>query len=248
NSRFDASKRVVLIIHGFQGSFINPWALSLANGILADDVNVICVNWHEGAKTNSYKQATANTRLVGKMIAVMLTTIHDTMGTSYYDMHIIGHSLGSHIAGYVGRFLPGFLGRITGLDPAGPNFAKYDTLVRLDPSDAMFIDVIHSDDDTIFELGWGTGVPMGDLDFYPNGGENQPGCSKQQVACCHMRAINLYISSIRNTFIGRKCKSYDDFNEGLCEPDTAIMGYWATSAPKWGKYYLKTTGVEPYVI
>lgn len=38
------------------------------------------------------------------------------------DVHIVGHSLGSHIAGYVGTNLTGSIGRITGLDPAEPYF------------------------------------------------------------------------------------------------------------------------------
>ena len=33
----------------------------------------------------------------------------------------------------------------TGLDPAGPNFSLNDPLCRLDPTDAIFVDVIHSD-------------------------------------------------------------------------------------------------------
>lgn len=32
-----------------------------------------------------------------------------------------------------------------GLDPAGPYFENTDPLVRLDPADALFVDVIHTD-------------------------------------------------------------------------------------------------------
>ena len=37
------------------------------------------------------------------------------------------------------------IGRISGLDPAAPLFEDMPTFVRLDPSDALFVDVIHSD-------------------------------------------------------------------------------------------------------
>lgn len=33
----------------------------------------------------------------------------------------------------------------SGMDPAGPLFERYAEQVRLDPSDAKFVDVIHSD-------------------------------------------------------------------------------------------------------
>ena len=38
------------------------------------------------------------------------------------DIHLIGHSLGSHIAGYAGQNLSAAIGRISGLDPAEPYF------------------------------------------------------------------------------------------------------------------------------
>ena len=67
------------------------------------------------------------------------------------QVHLIGHSLGAHLMGYVGKELKG-IGRITGTDPAGPGFDFprdwYDhyniTDVHLTKEDALFVDVIHT--------------------------------------------------------------------------------------------------------
>lgn len=68
------------------------------------------------------------------------------------DVHIIGHSLGAHTAGYAGERIEG-LGRITGLDPAEPYFQGMPGKVRLDTTDAKLVDVIHTDGTSIFLLG-----------------------------------------------------------------------------------------------
>ena len=47
----------------------------------------------------------------------------------------------------------GYFIYISGLDPAGPLFENKDPKVRLDPTDAKFVDVIHTDGDSLVELG-----------------------------------------------------------------------------------------------
>jgi hypothetical protein len=64
-----------------------------------------------------------------------------------------------------------------GLDPAGPLFEGYDTSVRLDKSDADYVDVIHSNGEAIYVGGFGIAEAIGHVDFYPNGGRAQRGCS-----------------------------------------------------------------------
>lgn len=68
-------------------------------------------------------------------------------------MHLIGHSLGAHTAGYAGEKLGGNIGRITGLDPAEPYFQGMPSHLRLDYTDARLVDVIHTDGKSIFLLG-----------------------------------------------------------------------------------------------
>jgi len=63
------------------------------------------------------------------------------------------------------------------LDPAGPLFEAQDTRARLDETDAAFVDVIHSNGENLILGGLGSSQPMGHVDFYPNGGRMQKGCS-----------------------------------------------------------------------
>lgn len=69
------------------------------------------------------------------------------------------------------------MARISGLDPAGPMFEGKNSAVKLDPNDAKFIDVIHSNADFKFGANFGSAEISGHVDFYVNGGEEQPGCS-----------------------------------------------------------------------
>lgn len=74
---------------------------------------------------------------------------------------------------------------MTGLDPALPGFhALTPTSGRLDASDAEFVDIIHSCGGILGFL-----QPLGDADFYPNGGiAIQPGC------CCMPEMTGLIIN------------------------------------------------------
>ncbi len=151
-------------------------------------MNVITVDW-SGGNQFPYDQAVANTVMVAAVIRQLLQAMIN-VGAQPQQIHLIGHSLGAHISSYVGRDLPN-LGRISGLgifiseiinhlhfflniDPAGPDF--YVSLIpdRLDPSDALFVDIIHTDGAPRIESGFGYLEPLGHVDFYPNGGSAQP--------------------------------------------------------------------------
>ena len=80
--------------------------------------NIIQVYWEGGARTLNYFEAAGNTRLVGAQIAYLTERLHAKYGLSFDNVHIIGHSLGAHTAGYAGKRLrlnnhP--IARITGL-------------------------------------------------------------------------------------------------------------------------------------
>ncbi|KAM8806085.1 inactive pancreatic lipase-related protein 1-like [Eudromia elegans] len=236
-SNFDASKITRFIVHGFNDKGEQTWLSDMCKRMFTvEDVNCICVDWKKGS-TCLYTQASNNIRVVGAEIAYFVNVLMNQFGYSADKVHIIGHSLGAHVAGEAGKRRPG-IGRITGLDPAQPYFQDTPIEVRLDRSDAQFVDVIHTDTaPTIPNLGFGMSTPVGHLDFYPNGGIQMPGCARNTVsksvdldgiwqgtvdfmACNHLRSYMYYSDSIiyPDGFLGFACASYDAFETGSCFP------------------------------
>lgn len=62
------------------------------------DYNVIWVDWTRGSLT-LYTQAVANARLVGLELAFFINWLKQHQGLNPQDVHLIGHSLGSHVCG-----------------------------------------------------------------------------------------------------------------------------------------------------
>ncbi|XP_076440632.1 pancreatic lipase-related protein 2-like [Babylonia areolata] len=270
---FSRQLPVKVLIHGFLQNDRSPWVLEMTHSLLEhENVNVITVSWGAGAGF-PYAQAVANTRVVGAELARLVRLIGQQKGVSLRRFHLIGHSLGAHVAGHAGRILRGQIARITGLDPADPNFSYQPTEVRLDSSDARWVDVIHTDGAPFTTYGgYGTLQPMGDIDFYPNGGQNQPGChsdtsvynfvsdayregmtnAEYAMACSHDRSIMLFLKSITSncSFIAYQCASAEDFRAGEClrcgNRPCPSMGYRADMYKRSGQFYLNTLSHPPF--
>ena len=59
-------------------------------------------------------------------------------------MHLVGHSLGGHVIGIVGKnFTNPKIGRITSLDAGAPCLET--SKPHIDGADAAYVEVIHSD-------------------------------------------------------------------------------------------------------
>ncbi|XP_045160658.2 inactive pancreatic lipase-related protein 1-like [Mercenaria mercenaria] len=271
DSNFDATRPTKVLIHGFMSSKDeSPIIANLSVAFIKQgDFNVIGVDWSKGAK-KFYPKAVANTRLVGAVVAQLLTTLKDKFQMKLENLHVLGHSLGAHVAGYVGTRIPG-ISRITGLDPAGPLFTKTDPVVHLDPNDALFVDVIHSDGAPLEDAGFGTLAQLGHMDFYPNGGQIQPGCPPpikttveqlltlqftdafDSVSCAHDRAIWYFIESVLNTnckFTSYPCSSWKNFKARNCttcgDIGCPVMGINSVEVPTKGTFYLQTNSHTPF--
>lgn len=191
---------VRVIVHGFGSSCPHVWVYELMSALMAvDDCLVVCVDWENGATLPNYVRAATNTQLVGRQIAIVLKDLADHHQLELSKVHIIGFSLGAHVAGFAGSLLPG-LRRITGLDPAGPLFEAQHPRARLDESDAEYVDVIHSNGQNLILGGLGAWQPMGHADFYPNGGRGQHGCS------------NLFIGAVTDIIWGKLIDKFSTLN------------------------------------
>ncbi|CAO2632180.1 Lipase member I [Lemmus lemmus] len=219
NVHFNVSKKTVWIIHGFRPLGSTPvWLPKITEAVLKEDVNLIVVDWNHGATTFLYSRAVKNTKMVAESLSVSIQNLLNH-GASLDNFHFVGMSLGAHISGFVGKLFHGQLGRITGLDPAGPNFSRKPSNSRLDYTDAKFVDVIHTDSN-----GLGILEPLGHIDFYPNGGKQQPGCPTSlfsgvnYIKCDHQRAVYLFLASFETncSLISFPCSSYEDYKNGLC--------------------------------
>ncbi|EDV23023.1 uncharacterized protein TRIADDRAFT_57866 [Trichoplax adhaerens] len=247
-SNFKGNKDTKIIVHGYLDDSSTYWMNDMKDKLLQlDDFNVILVDWSgsqlllAGSRAD-YLLSVANTRIVGAQIGELIKALP----VSRERIHIIGHSLGAHIASYAANRAD-LVGRITGLDPAAPLFQDMVTDIRLDKTDALFVDVIHTDTNPFIGIdGFGTKNPSGHVDFWPNGGESQPGCLKplqkqletkkiptklekrdleetleltRNVVCCdHNRAQQLFTESIDKScsLIAYPCNNYQDFLHGKC--------------------------------
>ncbi|VDI06903.1 Hypothetical predicted protein [Mytilus galloprovincialis] len=65
-------------------------------------MNVIIVDWGHGA-VPPYTEAAANTRVVGAQAAKLISVMVKEDQSGIDKFHLIGHSLGAHVAGYAGE-------------------------------------------------------------------------------------------------------------------------------------------------
>ncbi|XP_013883322.1 phospholipase A1 member A [Austrofundulus limnaeus] len=262
SSHFNVSSPTKVIIHGYRPPGTKPsWAMDLAQALLtAQDVNVLIVDWVYGASF-AYNVVVENYKEVALQISVLINQLLNH-GCKPESFHLLGVSLGAHVAGFVGTLFEGQIGRITGLDPAGPMFKRADTYDRLDPSDAQFVDAIHTDSDY-----FGISIPVGHVDFFLNGGKDQNGCSRSKfssmfgyVICDHMRAMHVYMNALNGscTLMGFPCSTYEDFLKGGCvdcelfKGRCPVIGLSKNSGittlplPREQKLFLLTTSSPPF--
>lgn len=187
----DLSLPIKIFIHGWkqngQEDFIKNMATAYSQ---SKNVNFLAVDWEELAADplflSSYFSVGGVATLTGHFLYQLSRNFENSIPINdFFDnVHLLGHSLGAHVAGGASKYLKQIasikIGRITALDEAAPLFT-FPFLIpkefRLTRQDAQFVDLIHTN---IYF--YGTAFPLGHADFFVNfGGPIQPGCWKNFV-------------------------------------------------------------------
>lgn len=249
---FNRTLRTTVVIHGYGHDITDKLYDNVARALLdvGAATNVLAVDWGTLCPKPFYLSARSRVAAVGGRVADLLGLLVDADLARLADVHLVGHSLGAHVAGVAGRRHK--VARITGLDPAQPLFTQSSSDL-LTASSADLVDVVHT---CVGSLGFRQ--PLGHVDFYPNRGRlSQPGCSfaadKLTLgSCSHARAHELFGESIRDAtaFPATKCTSYTDALSGSCPAagkgaDTAYMGQHLQYTEP-GVYFLETGSSAPY--
>lgn len=175
------STQTKIVVHGYGGLSVDFASRNVTEAYQLAGFNVIEVNWSPLALTPCYITSFINTWHVGQCIAILAVSL-STVGITPQKIHVVGFSLGAHIASFASNNLQNVLGqqfaRITGLDPALPFFATVNNDGKLDASDANFVDIIHTSSGTFGKL-----EASGHVDFYVNGGFLQPTCFNNRCKC-----------------------------------------------------------------
>ncbi|XP_061386828.1 phospholipase A1-like [Musca vetustissima] len=248
NSNFNGNKPTYIIIHGWTQSYQTNTLRSVALSALRTfDCNVIMVDWPR-ARSWDYASSVAAVPIAGRQIAKMIDFLKTNFQMSLRDLVVTGHSLGAHVAGFAGKNIQnGKLSKIIAMDAALPLYSYDIPQTRLSSTDAEYVQVIHTDAGLL-----GFERPIGHGDFYPNGGNNQPGCNNEiQGFCSHDHSVIYYAEALQfDNFGSIACGNYQEAVSKHCGDDLSAirMGAVLPGEEASGVYYVPLRNNSPYGI
>lgn len=214
-----------------------------------EDYNIIIVDWSLWSMTWNYYLAHLRTRKVGAKIAEFIDWLHTERGLDFETTHVIGYSMGGHVAGITGKKVTkGKINTIIGLDPAMPLFWIKNPEFRITDTDAEYVETIQTNGGME-----GFQFPLGQAAFFPNGGSRQPGCGIDLVgACAHARSVTLFAEAVvkgkDNSFDTVKCEDVQQMKEKKCsgDADGVKIGDPRNFRRAKGVYFLTTEDKAPF--
>ncbi|XP_076637268.1 phospholipase A1 VesT1.02-like [Colletes latitarsis] len=246
DSNFDPKKPTKFVTHGWIQSCKNDACTEVRDAFLQNgDYNVITVDWEKISK-KPYLWASKRVLMVGQYVSSMINFLAE-QGMDISKVTVVGHSLGAHVAGLSSRYAKERVDYVVGLDPALPNFQNEGVGSRISSGDANYVQIIHTNGGFL-----GFKSPLGDSDFYPNGGSMQVGCKLDVLgACSHLRSVHFFAESINSKigFWALKCQNAGNFDKLNCgSKPKAVMGGVEPNPDVQGVYYLETAKSSPYAL
>lgn len=252
-----------VIIHGYGNNYTCWFPQEVKDLYFQNNLarNIIAVDWGKLAANNasevpSYIYGANNVNIVADRVGKLVVLIQQLRNIPFSSFHLVGWSLGAHVAGAAGYTVQTSTGqnvsRVTGLDPAGPGFFLNSPICngsvsvtnntcgifyrQLTPTDGSFVDTVHTDRGE-----YGTLENDGQCDFFMNnnGLMPQPNCPPLDLTsfCSHQAAPKYFMQSIGNKIcatrllpLSNPCNRYNSVPFG----DSAKPG-------TTGSYYLNLT-------
>ncbi|CAK1549406.1 unnamed protein product [Leptosia nina] len=265
---FNKNLRTVIYTFGFRastnGSITKDVVKAYNDYKKENDINFLLLDWEKEANSGlggvilEYPTSgVLNAKTIGKELGDNLLVLSDN-GVNLGDVHLIAHSLGAHLMGYAGKRVnqkKKSIGRITGLDPAGPLYTGPISIEGLRKGDATFVDIVHSNPGL-----YGTSDSDGDVDIWTNCDMlRQPGCPNktsnffsEDDRCSHDRAPLYFVETLSSpsAFAAVKADNCNEWKlmtdkEGDTSSEIVYMGYQINTEAK-GNFYLRTNSKSPY--
>ncbi|NXF62457.1 LIPE lipase, partial [Ciccaba nigrolineata] len=254
---FNVTAKTFLIIHGWTMSgMFETWLGSLVSALQEreKDANVVVVDWLPLAH-QLYTDAVNNTRIVGKNIARLLDWLQENPLFQLENVHLIGYSLGAHVAGFAGNHVHGTIGRITGnLSSLAPSKGSLFPAGKLKPS---LLAIVNSS--------WATSrhsllyLTICWSDKYLKCIPYNPASLAigEVVKCEHERSVHLFVDSLVNQdkqSFAFQCTDSSRFKKGIClscrKNRCNGIGYNARKIrnKRNSKMYLKTRADMPFKV
>uniref|UniRef100_A0A8C7M9A6 Lipoprotein lipase n=1 Tax=Oncorhynchus kisutch TaxID=8019 RepID=A0A8C7M9A6_ONCKI len=221
---FNPGYKTFVVIHGWTVTgLFESWVPKLVTALYKREpkANVIVVDWLTRAQQH-YLTSAANTKLVGKDVAKFVNWLQKTLDYPWEKIHLLGYSLGAHVAGIAGLLTNHKVSRITGLDPTqhrhpetrGPRGHLYPNGGTFQPGCDL--------QNTMMMIAT-TGIRNMD----------------QLVKCSHERSIHLFIDSLVNA-AEHQTMAY------RCSSKEVGYGVNKVRLPRNTKMYLKTREMMPF--
>lgn len=253
---FNKTAPVIFLIHGFTSGYLfQPWMSGIIEAHTIDESknrvfqtgpnsgdqklapvsrNVIVVDWHYGARGSQikYARAVGNMQIIADYVAKFMNQVLlEQAKIDPMNIQFVGHSLGAHLSGFIARRATTKIGRIIGLDPAGPCLREGD--LRLNKSNAYQVATFHTNTALL-----GNKDSLGHVSVYLEEGKAQPDCRDEdfsfwsivqldfkkfdKVSCSHSRAPQVHSYQLTTSIqddcelIGYECDSWLNFTKGHC--------------------------------